>query len=154
MDLPKFEVTRCLPYEACKVGAAFGLSSLRISSLCVSESQPIDYPAPQAPLSTDILTSVALTGTNHTEDQPVHLRLPPGNKARSAHVKTNVEEYAGLLSRACPAAVYEYVDDEGMDGTTESGGYNGKKFVINSQVSLRMIGISLSGVANGPAITG
>lgn len=100
-----------------------------------SEHKPINYPAPQSPLSTDILTSVALTSTNHAEDQPVHLRLPPGPEARSAHVKTNVEDYAGLLGRACPAAVYEYVDDDGPDGTPEKGGYGGKKLVINSQVS-------------------
>ena len=100
-----------------------------------SECQPIDYQPPQAPLSSDILTSVSLTGTNHAEDQPIHLRLPPGTETRSKHVKTNVEEYAGLLGRACPAAVYEYVEDEGADGTEAKGGYNGKKFVINSQVS-------------------
>ena len=77
---------------------------------------------------------MALTATNHAEDQPVHLRLPPGPKARSEHVRVNVEEYAGLLGRACPAQVYEYVPDEGKDGTEEGGGWNGTKFVINSQV--------------------
>ena len=39
-------------------------------------------------------------------------------------------EYAGLLGRVCPAAVYEYADAEGSDADAE-----GKKFVINSQVS-------------------
>ncbi|KAH8112388.1 hypothetical protein DFH11DRAFT_1706493 [Phellopilus nigrolimitatus] len=97
------------------------------------DCKPIEYPPPQPPLSTDILTSVALTGTNHAEDQPVHLRLPPGAEARAAHVKENVGEFAGLLSRACPAAVYEYVEDEGAEGTEARGGYGGKKFVINSQ---------------------
>ena len=103
-----------------------------------SECKPINYPAPQAPLSTDILTSVALTGTNHTEDQPIHLRLPPGTASRSAHVKKNVEEYAGLLGRACPAAVYEYVDADGLEGTSEGGGFGGKKLVINSQVCFHL----------------
>ena len=41
-----------------------------------------------------------------------------------------VLEYAGLLGRACPAAVYEYTDAEGADQDAA-----GKKFVINSQVS-------------------
>lgn len=100
-----------------------------------SECKPIKYPPPQPPLSTDILTSVALTATDHAEDQPVHLRLPPGPEARAAHIKKNMEEYAGLLGRACPAQVYEYVADEGKAGTEEFGGYNGTKFVINSQVS-------------------
>lgn len=67
----------------------------------------------------------------------MHLRLPPGPEARAAHVKKNMEDYAGLLGRACPAQVYEYVADEGKAGTEELGGYNGTKFVINSQVSDR-----------------
>lgn len=50
---------------------------------------------------------------------------------RKKHVKTNLGEYAGLLGRACPAGVYEYVPEEGG----ESGeGWNGHKLVINSQV--------------------
>ncbi|KAG8829222.1 hypothetical protein FRC17_006970 [Serendipita sp. 399] len=118
-----------------------------------SAFKPIDYPPPEAPLSTDILTSVSLTSTNHAEDQPVHLQLPftsyystidPEStstdtsetekeelaaKARAHHVKVNVGEYAGLLGRACPAGVYEYVDAEGK----EPGTWEGKKLVINSQ---------------------
>ncbi|KAG6819548.1 hypothetical protein H0H93_010794 [Arthromyces matolae] len=114
--------------------------------------KPIEYPAFEAPLSTDLMTSVALTGTNHTEDQPVHLRvvktgqfaaetergevekaetgevLEGGKvdreKDRREHVRINTEEYAGLLGRACPAGVYEYVKVEDEEGT---------KLVINSQ---------------------
>lgn len=52
------------------------------------------------------------------------------NEARSEHVKVNVGEYAGLLGRACPAGVYEYVDAE----QGEPGSWDGKKLVINSQV--------------------
>lgn len=95
-----------------------------------SKFKPIEYPPPQPPLSTDILTSVALTGTNHAEDQPVHLRIE--EDVRRKHVEVNVGEYAGLLGRACPAAVYEYVDAEGKE--VEEQGWNGKKLVINSQV--------------------
>jgi len=113
------------------------------------------------------MTSIALTGTNHTEDQPVHLRvvktktymealdgeegipvsigagvhavatmeederdgkriIEEERKTRMEHVRVNVEEYAGLLGRACPAGVYEYVPSE----DTENGG---SKLVINSQ---------------------
>lgn len=112
-----------------------------------AECKPIEYPAFQPPLSTDLMTSVALTGTNHAEDQPVHLRVMTGaesDKAHSAgevereseerrkeHVRVNVGEYAGLLGRACPAGVYEYVDA----GEGEAGSVGGKKLVINSQVS-------------------
>jgi electron-transferring-flavoprotein dehydrogenase len=100
-----------------------------------SECQPIKYPPPQPPISTDLLTSLSLTSTNHAENQPVHLRLPDGVEARKHHVEKNVNEYAGLLGRACPAGVYEYVDiPEGeKSDRVEDAGYDGKKLVINSQ---------------------
>lgn len=122
-----------------------------------SECQPIDYPAFQPPLSTDLLTSLALTGTNHAEDQPIHLRVrqyakqnvagkegekpsleqeetfTESSEVKREHVKANVGDYAGLLGRACPAQVYEYVEDESSQG--EGGeGWEGKRLVINSQV--------------------
>ncbi|KAI0686570.1 FAD/NAD(P)-binding domain-containing protein [Earliella scabrosa] len=125
------------------------------------ECKPIDYPPFEPPLSTDLLTSVTLTGTNHAEDQPVHLRVrrylaesedvgregsEPGKglqterwtedaEVRREHVKTNVEEYAGLLGRGCPAQVYEYVEDEEADKASEAekAGWQGKRLVINSQ---------------------
>lgn len=93
-----------------------------------SQFKPIEYPAPDGELSFDILTSVARTGTNHTENQPVHLVVSDGDYAR--HTKANAEPYAGLLSRACPAAVYEYVDVKEAGGEEHA---DGKRFVINSQ---------------------
>jgi electron-transferring-flavoprotein dehydrogenase len=102
-----------------------------------SNFKPIDYPPPSPPLSTDLLTALALTGTNHAEDEMVHLRVvgaeggEESTSVRSEHVRRNVEEYAGLLGRACPAGVYEYVDD---DEKKNVGGWGGKKLVINSQV--------------------
>ena len=93
-----------------------------------TEFKPIDYPAPDGELSFDILTSVARTGTNHTENQPVHLVLKDKDYAR--HTAENVEKFAGLLGNACPAAVYEYQDVE--PGSAEEHA-DGKKFVINSQ---------------------
>ncbi|KAK7449271.1 hypothetical protein VKT23_013415 [Stygiomarasmius scandens] len=125
-----------------------------------NKHKPIDYPAFEPPLSTDLMTSVALTGTNHEEDQPVHLRvatlkeyvkewygdetsvlgaaaasemkdIKDPRERRRDHVQKNVEEFAGLLGRACPAGVYEYVDDEASNKNGE--GWNGKKLVINSQ---------------------
>lgn len=55
-----------------------------------SEVKPIEYPAPDGKLSFDILTSVSLTGTNHAENQLVHLQLPPDEGARERHTRTNV----------------------------------------------------------------
>lgn len=86
---------------------------------------------------------MSLTATNHAENQEVHLRLPPGPEARRAHIRTNVDEFAGLLGRACPAQVYEYVNEEGSEGesaSVENVTASGKKFVINSQVSERSLG--------------
>jgi electron-transferring-flavoprotein dehydrogenase len=106
-----------------------------------AQFKPIEYPAPQPPLSTDLLTAVALTGTNHAEDQMVHLRVRSIDggredaEVRREHVRRNVEEFAGLLGRACPAGVYEYVDDESDREGGEQEGWGGKKLVINSQVS-------------------
>jgi electron-transferring-flavoprotein dehydrogenase len=104
-----------------------------------SQCTPIEYPPPQPPLSTDLLTALALTGTNHAEDQPAHLRvrmeedgMVESSERRGEHVRVNVQEYAGLLGRACPAGVYEYVDDE--DGSSGKEGSGGKKLVINAQV--------------------
>ena len=105
-----------------------------------SQCTPIEYPPPQPPLSTDLMTALALTGTNHAEDQPAHLRVrreedgsAETSERRGEHVRVNVGEYAGLLGRACPAGVYEYVDDE--DGSSGAEGWGGKKLVINAQVN-------------------
>jgi electron-transferring-flavoprotein dehydrogenase len=71
---------------------------------------PIAYPRPDGAISFDRLSSVFLSGTNHAEDQPNHLRLKdPGLPER-----VNWPLYAGPEARYCPAAVYEYVGvDEG-----------------------------------------
>ncbi|HEY6821119.1 MAG TPA: electron transfer flavoprotein-ubiquinone oxidoreductase [Burkholderiales bacterium] len=67
---------------------------------------PIAYPKPDGVLTFDRLTNVAFSGTNHNEDQPVHLTL----KDPSVPVQINLEKYAGPESRYCPAGVYEFVD--------------------------------------------
>ena len=72
------------------------------------QCQPIDYPKPDGKVSFDLLSSVALTGTNHEADQPAHLTL----KNDDVPVRNNLEIYAGPESRYCPAGVYEFVPDE------------------------------------------
>ncbi|XP_058126044.1 electron transfer flavoprotein-ubiquinone oxidoreductase, mitochondrial [Anopheles ziemanni] len=74
------------------------------------ECKPIEYPKPDGKLTFDLLSSVALTGTNHEGDQPAHLTL----KDDTVPVKNNLAIYDGPESRFCPAGVYEYVpNDEG-----------------------------------------
>jgi electron-transferring-flavoprotein dehydrogenase len=83
-----------------------------------SQSTPIDYPKPDNAISFDILSSVFLSGTNHAEDQPVHLKLTDP----SIPVGRNLPEYAEPAQRYCPAQVYEIIDE----GTE-------KRFQINAQ---------------------
>lgn len=73
-----------------------------------SESTPIDYPKPDGKISFDLLTSVALSGTNHEANQPPHLTL----KDDSIPQTVNLAKYAGPESRFCPAGVYEFVPTE------------------------------------------
>ena len=74
--------------------------------------QPIAYPKPDNTLTFDRLSSVFLSGTNHAEDQPAHLRL----KDATVPVAVNLKTYAGPEARYCPAAVYEFIkNDAGED---------------------------------------
>ncbi|RMZ82798.1 hypothetical protein DV738_g1605, partial [Chaetothyriales sp. CBS 135597] len=81
----------------------------------------IEYPKPDGEITFDILTSVSRTGTNHEEDQPVHLQVADWD----AHAQKDYPLYKGVENRFCPAGVYEYVEDETKD--------LGVRFQINSQ---------------------
>lgn len=81
----------------------------------------IEYPQPDGKISFDILTSVSRTGTNHEEDQPIHLQV----KDWDAHTKKAYPPFKGLENRFCPAGVYEYVEDESKP--------HGVRFQINAQ---------------------
>jgi electron-transferring-flavoprotein dehydrogenase len=74
-----------------------------------SKSRPIEYPKPDGVLTFDKLSSVYLSGTNHEENQPVHLTL----KDASVPVAVNLQEYEGPEQRYCPAGVYEFVERDG-----------------------------------------
>ncbi len=77
-----------------------------------AECQPISYPKPDGKISFDRLSSVFISNTNHTEDQPVHLTL----KDPTVPVKFNLAKFAGPESRYCPAGVYEFMKtDTGED---------------------------------------
>ena len=84
------------------------------------ESKMIEYPKPDGKVSFDLLSSVALSGTNHESDQPAHLTL----KNDSVPVDHNLAIYDGPEQRFCPAGVYEFVASE--DGT-------GQRLQINAQ---------------------
>ncbi|QJI30378.1 electron transfer flavoprotein-ubiquinone oxidoreductase [Pseudomonas sp. ADAK18] len=83
------------------------------------DSQKIDYPKPDGKLSFDKLSSVFISGTNHEEEQPCHLKL----KDPSIPIGTNLPLYDEPAQRYCPAGVYEVVTKE--DGE--------KRFQINAQ---------------------
>ncbi len=70
---------------------------------------PIAYPKPDGVLTFDRLTSVSFSGTNHEENQPVHLKLTDP----AVPVAINLPEFAEPAQRYCPAAVYEIVADTG-----------------------------------------
>lgn len=88
-----------------------------------AESTPIEYPKPDGKITFDLLSSVALTGTNHEGDQPAHLTL----KNDDVPVNINYKIYKGPEQKFCPAGVYEYVPDEN-DSTGEA-----MRLQINSQ---------------------
>ncbi|MBC7831238.1 MAG: electron transfer flavoprotein-ubiquinone oxidoreductase, partial [Hyphomicrobium sp.] len=72
---------------------------------------PIAYPKPDGVLTFDRLTSVSFSGTNHEENQPVHLKLTDP----AVPVAINLPEFAEPAQRYCPAAVYEIVADTAGD---------------------------------------
>lgn len=85
------------------------------------QSPKIEYEKPDGKLTFDILTSVSRTGTNHEEDQPVHLQVKDWEK----HTAETWPPFKGVENRFCPAGVYEYVEDASKP--------EGVRFQINSQ---------------------
>ena len=76
-----------------------------------AECRPIAYPKPDGVLSFDRLSSVFLSGTNHEEEQPCHLRL----SAPEVAITVNLERFDAPEQRYCPAGVYEIVRDAGAE---------------------------------------
>jgi electron-transferring-flavoprotein dehydrogenase len=83
-----------------------------------SDSRRIAYPHPDGRLTFDRPSSVFLSGTNHEEDQPPHLKLADP----AIPISVNLPEYGEPAQRYCPAGVYEVIEDEG-----------GPRFQINAQ---------------------
>ena len=94
-----------------------------------SKYKPINYPKPDGKLTFDRLSSVFLSNTNHTEDQPCHLHVKDMELQKDSALKV----YAGPASRYCPAGVYEWVDSAGNAIVNGNGDLDNAKFVINFQ---------------------
>ena len=84
-----------------------------------SKHKKIAYPKPDGVLSFDRLTSVAFSFTNHSEDQPPHLKV----KDLALQKTSELGVYGGPSNRYCPAGVYEWIEEPGGE----------KKFQINAQ---------------------
>jgi len=72
-----------------------------------TEVRPITYPKPDGVVTFDRLSSVFISNTNHSEDQPVHLTL----KDPGVPVRVNLALYDAPEQRYCPAGVYEIVTE-------------------------------------------
>jgi electron-transferring-flavoprotein dehydrogenase len=88
----------------------------------LAEVKPITYPKPDGVISFDKLSSVFLSGTNHEEDQPIHLTL----KDASIPIGTNLPVYGEPARLYCPAGVYEVV-------YADEAAKTDPRFVINAQ---------------------
>ncbi|RZJ01548.1 MAG: electron transfer flavoprotein-ubiquinone oxidoreductase [Brevundimonas sp.] len=82
--------------------------------------KPIKYPKPDGKLSFDKLSSVFVSNTNHSEDQPAHLKLLDP----SIPIRVNLPLYGEPARLYCPAGVYEVLYDEAG---------NNPRFQINAQ---------------------
>jgi len=88
--------------------------------LLANEMTKIEYPKYDGILTFDKTSSVFLTGTNHADNQPVHLKLKDPNLP----ISYTLEKYNEPAQRYCPVGVYEIQEDIVN---------NEYKFIINSQ---------------------
>ena len=93
------------------IGLGFTLKHRKTDAASTGKAgkfKPIAYPKPDGKLTFDKLTNLAFSGTNHEEDQPVHLKLADPH----VPVAVNLPDYAEPAQRYCPAGVYEIVRDD------------------------------------------
>ena len=82
-------------------------------------SEKIEYPKYDGVFTFDKTSSVYLTGTNHEDDQPVHLKF----KDKDLPINYTLSEYDEPSQRYCPAGVYEVDKTDPLI----------PKFIINAQ---------------------
>ena len=75
--------------------------------LPASEIKKIDYPKYDGILTFDKTSSVYLTGTNHENNQPVHLQL----KDPQLPINYTLNQFDEPAQRYCPVGVYEIQKD-------------------------------------------
>jgi len=80
----------------------------------------INYPKPDGKITFDKTSSVYLTGTNHRENQPVHLKL----KDQNLPINYTLKKFDEPAQKYCPVGVYEVQKDKNNSNP---------KFIINSQ---------------------
>ena len=67
------------------------------------ECKPIEYPKPDGVITFDLLESVSRSGTNHAENQPVHLQV----RDKKIPVEINLKIYDGPEGRFCPGIIVD-----------------------------------------------
>ena len=84
-------------------------------------ASPIAYAKPDGVLTFDRLSSVFISNTSHSEDQPCHLTL----KDPGVPVSVNLALYDAPEQRYCPAGVYEIVrNDDGSQARLQINAQN------------------------------
>jgi electron-transferring-flavoprotein dehydrogenase len=94
-----------------------------------AESPKIDYPKPDGKFTFDRASSLFLSGTNHAEDQQIHLKL----NDPAIPISVNLPEYGEPAQRYCPAGVYEIVEDVTALSSEAVGQKMAPRFQINAQ---------------------
>lgn len=87
----------------------FGHNNDHEQLIPTKDASKITYPKPDGIITFDKLTNIAFSGTNHTEDQPIHLKLIDP----CVPTKINLTRYNGPEAQFCPAGVYEFITIKG-----------------------------------------
>ncbi|MCP5019086.1 MAG: electron transfer flavoprotein-ubiquinone oxidoreductase [Ketobacter sp.] len=75
----------------------------------LSKAKRIHYPKPDGVITFDKLSSVYLSNTHHSEEQPCHLKLSDAQLP----LEHNLPLYGEPAQRYCPAGVYEVMEENG-----------------------------------------